>query len=128
MSCPSDPVVMLSVAMLGVAYTNVNDGKLERCSGTGMALTGYTRNGHCVDRVDDAGSHHICIDMKSSTGGNFCSVTGQPNWCDQKMQCDGDGYLCDAKYGKQRILGQRTNGQLASLSATAVRRFEYLGA
>ena len=58
------------------AFTNVNGGDLERCSGRGMALTGFTRNGHCVDQNDDAGSHHVCIDMSSTTGGNFCSVTG----------------------------------------------------
>merc|ERR1712146_809163 len=50
------------------AYSNVNGGPLERCSGAGMALTGFTRNGHCVDENDDEGSHHICIDMASNTG------------------------------------------------------------
>ena len=28
-----------------------------------MALTGFTREGTCTDRVDDAGSHHVCIEM-----------------------------------------------------------------
>ena len=59
-----------------------------------MALTGFTRNGHCVDLNDDAGSHHVCIDMKIQTyrhvGGNFCEVTGQPNWCGSSMACDSD--------------------------------------
>merc|ERR1712146_515946 len=64
------------------------------CSGNGMALTGFTRTGQCVDRNDDAGSHHVCIDMKSNTGGNFCSVTGQPNWCGSQMACDGAGCVC----------------------------------
>ena len=57
-----------------------------------MALTGFTRNGHCVDRNDDAGSHHVCIDMASNKGGNFCTVTGQPNWCGSEMSCDGEPY------------------------------------
>ena len=71
------------------AYQNVLGGELERCSGAGMALTGFTRIGKCVDRNDDAGSHHVCIDMKSNVGGNFCEVTGQPNWCGSQMSCDG---------------------------------------
>ena len=81
------------------SYLNVNGGALARCSGAGMALTGFTRNGHCVDRNDDAGSHHVCINMASSTGGNFCQVTGQPDWCDSSMQCDGsDGGVCPVKH------------------------------
>ena len=80
---------MLAILSLAVpAFTNVNGGELQRCSGAGMALTGFTRNGHCVDRNDDAGSHHICIDMASTAGGNFCQVTGQPNWCSSHMTCD----------------------------------------
>merc|ERR1711908_250454 len=63
------------------AYLNVKGGALQKCSGQGMALTGFTRTGHCVDQNDDEGSHHICIDMASNKGGNFCAVTGQPNWC-----------------------------------------------
>jgi uncharacterized protein (DUF2237 family) len=60
-------------------YLNVSGGELQKCSGPGMALTGFTRTGHCADRDDDAGSHHVCIDMSSLTGsgGNFCQVTGQ---------------------------------------------------
>ena len=79
-------VVLLASA--ASAYKNVVGGELEHCSGTGMALTGYTRQGLCVDRVDDAGSHHICINMQSNVGGNFCSVTGQPDWCSSSMTCD----------------------------------------
>ena len=70
------------------AYKNVLGKELEHCSGAGMALTGYTREGQCVDRYDDAGSHHICINMKSTSNGNFCDVTGQPNWCASAMRCD----------------------------------------
>lgn len=55
-----------------------------------MALTGWLRNGNCNDMNDDTGSHHICIDMSSTAGGNFCAVTGQPNWCSSTMPCDGD--------------------------------------
>eukprot|EP00978_Attheya_sp_CCMP212_P017698 scaffold47446_cov58-Attheya_sp.AAC.2 len=52
-----------------------------------MALTGYTRSGSCIDYNDDAGSHHICIDV-SSTNENFCTVTGQSDWCSSYMPCD----------------------------------------
>ena len=55
-----------------------------------MAMTGFTRTGYCVESDDDAGSHHICIDMTSTKGGNFCEVTGQPNWCSSSMPCQGD--------------------------------------
>lgn len=45
---------------------NVNGGPLQTCSKPGMALTGFTRDVHCQDQGDDdAGSHHICIQMKS---------------------------------------------------------------
>jgi uncharacterized protein (DUF2237 family) len=62
-----------------------------------MALTGYTRTGYCVDKNDDQGSHHICIDLSSTNeinGNNFCQVTGQDDWCSTAMPChdyDKDG-------------------------------------
>lgn len=74
----------------GDSYKNVRGGELQHCSGAGMALTGFTRNGQCIDKNDDDGAHHICIDMASNSGGNFCEVTGQPNWCSSNMPCDGD--------------------------------------
>ena len=77
---------------------NVYGAPLKKCSGPGMALTGFTREGTCTDRVDDAGSHHICIEMDSVDGGNFCEVTGQPNWCDDYMQCDGKRGLCPVQH------------------------------
>jgi hypothetical protein len=54
-----------------------------------MALTGYTRTGYCVDEDDDHGSHHICINLASisQSGKNFCTVTGQPDWCSSSMTC-----------------------------------------
>merc|ERR1712216_310817 len=69
------------------AYLNVNNTTLQHCSGRGMALTGFTRNGQCIDQDDDAGSHHICIEMPKEH--NFCEVTRQPNWCGTCMQCMG---------------------------------------
>merc|ERR1711948_235828 len=67
---------------------------LDTCSKPGMALTGFTRDGHCQDLGnDDAGSHHICIEMKA----DFCTVTGQPNWCTSEMQCMGSAGNCPVK-------------------------------
>jgi len=76
-------------------YQNVYGNALQPCSSDGMALTGYTRTGYCIDQYDDSGSHHICIDL-SSLGGdgssdNFCDVTGQSDWCSsQDMPCNED--------------------------------------
>ena len=79
---------------------NVYGKDLQMCSTEGMALTGFTRDGHCVEEQDDVGSHHICIDLASisSTGKNFCAVTEQPDWCDDKMACsDGSDEKCPVK-------------------------------
>jgi len=70
---------------------NVYGGNLSTCSQRGMAMTGFTRDGHCTDLGnDDAGSHHICIKMKS----DFCTVTQQPNWCGESMPCMGQAGVC----------------------------------
>merc|ERR550537_2061971 len=69
------------------SVTSVSGSSLATCSKPGMALTGFTRDGHCQDvGNDDAGSHHICIQMKS----DFCTVTGQPDWCSSQMPCMAD--------------------------------------
>lgn len=71
-------------------YLNLDGDRLQPCSQTGTALTGYTRNGYCVDQNDDTGSHHICINLGSiaSSGQNFCEVTGQSDWCSSdSMPC-----------------------------------------
>jgi len=79
------------------SYLNVYGETLQPCSQSGAALTGYLRDGHCVDRDGDSGSHHICIDLSSvsSTGNyqgqNFCEVTGQSDWCSgTDMPCHDD--------------------------------------
>ena len=69
------------------SYMNVYGNELQACSQEGMALSGYTRTGYCVDEDDDQGSHHICIDVSTNTGGDFCSVTGQSDWCSSEMPC-----------------------------------------
>ena len=87
--------IVLIIATTAYGYQNVKGGDLEPCSTTGMALTGFTRNSKCVDRNDDAGSHHVCIDMSSTSGGNFCTVTGQPNWCSESMVCNNGRGMCN---------------------------------
>jgi uncharacterized protein (DUF2237 family) len=89
----------LFFAFVKGAFTNVKGEPLQHCSSKGMALTGFTRNGQCIESNDDAGSHHICIDLSSTAGGNFCSVTGQPDWCSSEMGCDGSsGSSCPVKH------------------------------
>ena len=93
--------VLLSGLLLHFAdanYLSVTGKELEKCSGPGMALTGFTRTGQCVAHDDDAGSHHVCIDMASNSGGNFCTVTGQPDWCSSQMGCDGGGGKCPIEH------------------------------
>merc|ERR1719148_360542 len=84
-------------------YLNVYGKPLESCSEDGMALTGFTRSGSCVELDEDVGSHHICLDMSSldgmhpdqtdpTTSQDFCQVTGQPDWCaSQDMACHEGG-------------------------------------
>ena len=40
----------LIFAPASAALQNVNGGELQKCSGAGMALTGFTRNGKCMDQ------------------------------------------------------------------------------
>jgi len=79
-------LVLLQVAGVQGQPKSVSGGALDTCSKPGTALTGFTRDGHCQDQGDDdAGSHHICIEMPKKN--NFCTATGQPNWCASKMEC-----------------------------------------
>jgi len=82
-------------------YRNVYGAELQPCSqpDSNMALTGYTRNGSCIDKNDDSGSHHICIDI-SSREEDFCTVTGQSDWCSSNLPCDaGNGMEGDDDEG-----------------------------
>ena len=81
-------LLLLSLTTAKAELVNVKGTALQQCSQSGMAQTGYTRTGSCVDHTADDGSHHVCIDLSSTTGGNFCSVTGQSNWCGGQMPCD----------------------------------------
>lgn len=66
---------------------NVYGRDIKMCSQTGMAVTGFTRSGYCASEMEDYGYHHVCVNLKSISGGNFCAVTGQPNWCSGKLPC-----------------------------------------
>jgi uncharacterized protein (DUF2237 family) len=75
---------------------NVLGGKLGLCSNNGDAMTGFTRDGRCADEGPaDAGAHHVCIEMP--TQDNFCTVTGQPNWCSDPSECMGKSGDCPIK-------------------------------
>jgi len=70
---------------------NVLGTALQSCSVKGTALTGFSRTGKCEDAGDDdGGSHHVCIQMKA----DFCTVTGQPNWCTEDADCMGQEGQC----------------------------------
>ena len=81
-------------------YTNVMGTALVDCSSSNESLTGWTRNGQCVDAgADDEGSHHICVQMTS----DFCVTTGQPDWCNQPGD-DGKpiGHWCICQWVRSR--------------------------
>ena len=109
----------------GTGHKNVNGGALGLCSENGMAMTGFTRSGKCEELQDDdgelitesltqdthlqriqvflSGSHHICIDLSTTSGGNFCEVTGQvqggDNWCNDEGECfDNKDKKCPRKH------------------------------
>merc|ERR1740130_352395 len=83
---------MMAGLALGGGELNVHQGALKLCSQTGMAMTGFTRDGRCADVGSaDAGAHHVCIQMKE----DFCTVTGQPDWCTTRdFPCMGKGGMC----------------------------------
>uniref|UniRef100_A0A7S2EKG7 Uncharacterized protein n=1 Tax=Trieres chinensis TaxID=1514140 RepID=A0A7S2EKG7_TRICV len=81
----------VSVSVTDAIYQNVYGRDLEPCSSDGMALTGYTRSSYCTNVQDDVGSHHVCVDVGTTSGGNFCAVTGQPDWCSSSMPCHPSG-------------------------------------
>ena len=69
---------------------NLYGDPLQSCSSPGMASTGYSRNGRCTTTLGDKGRHHVCIDLTSTTGGSFCGVTGQREWCSNRYPCHGN--------------------------------------
>jgi len=87
-------------ALVAAGGLNILGGELQPCSHNGMALTGFTRTGFCEDYDEDTGSHNICIDIPSSKGGNFCTVTGQPDWCSEPAECheDKDKFGCKVEH------------------------------
>mmetsp|Transcript_5563 Transcript_5563/g.12136 ORF Transcript_5563/g.12136 Transcript_5563/m.12136 type:complete len:196 (+) Transcript_5563:118-705(+) len=86
--------VMITVGNESETSTNVFGRPLQPCSEDGMAKTGFTRSGQCIDQENDTGSHHICIDLSSTapdgSDEDFCEVTGQDDWCAEDMPCHED--------------------------------------
>ena len=77
---------------------NVYGSPLQECSEEGYAVTGYTRSGVCENLDSDAGSHHICVSLQNEEEINFCSATGQPDWCRERGECHGNTTQgCDKK-------------------------------
>lgn len=76
----------------GSGVQSVMGKELSSCSQPGTAMTGFTRDGRCADvGSSDAGAHHVCIQMKA----DFCTVTGQPNWCTTRdFPCMGQRGMC----------------------------------
>jgi len=93
---PALTILLLAAGQLGTCPAaaevfGVSGDPLETCSKPGKAMTGFTRDGKCQDiGDDDAGSHHICIQMEE----DFCTQTGQPNWCADEMPCMGQDGDC----------------------------------
>merc|ERR1719326_709829 len=86
--------ILCSCLASGSGVDSVMGAELTTCSLPGTAMTGFTRDGRCADvGPADAGAHHICIKMKS----DFCTVTGQPDWCSSEMECMGKGGVCPVK-------------------------------
>ena len=56
----------------------------------------FTRNGHCVDQDDDAGSHHVsaCVlyDWRQFL------LRHRPDKCGSQMQCDGSAGACPVEH------------------------------
>lgn len=82
--------IYVLVGYTGVFAENFNllGTELQSCSQEGEATTGWYRNDKCTEGANDQGSHHICIDLSyaQTDDGNFCSLTGQPNWCDELQE------------------------------------------
>lgn len=93
----TDVVLNLSTSMSRNDALNVFGQPLQPCSHNHEAITGFTRDGRCADLgSQDAGSHHICIKMPKKD--NFCTVTGQSNWCSGMSPCMGEKGDCPIEH------------------------------
>ena len=74
---------------------NVEGATLSPCSHQGYASTGFGRTGKCENHDSDFGKHHVCLDLNLTNGSNFCTQTGQKDWCNEQHPCHGDdGKAC----------------------------------
>ena len=67
---------------------------MVRSSDMNICITFFTSSFSHLYDSDDLGSHHICIDVSSTSGGNFCKVTRQSDWCSSTMPCHEGSGLC----------------------------------
>lgn len=89
--------IIVALSVLGTSATvitavqdekrNVFGELLELCSKAGMGNTGFNRDGTCLHVEVDEGYHNICMNIPGVTGGDFCTVTGQHDWCTEAMPC-----------------------------------------
>ena len=59
---------------------------------------------------------------------NFCEVTGQPNWCDDYMQCDGKRGLCPVQHWcvcEWAFASYITCDKIQSIDCEATNRWAY---
>ena len=86
--------------------TNVYGDPLKPCSDSSMATTGYTRDGKCSLHLKDRGSHHICVkDIAGrKSGQNFCTITGQPDWCSETQDGKPRKNWCVCEWAYERFL------------------------
>lgn len=75
---------------------NVEGTTLSPCSQRDYASTGFGRTGKCENHDSDFGMHHVCLDL--TDGSNFCTQTGQSDWCNEQHPChDDDEKACNIK-------------------------------
>ncbi len=67
-------------------FKNIKGDNLQPCAQKSTeAETGFTRDGYCTEQNDDAGSHHICINMKGYSE-NFCQVQSAEFFFEEALQ------------------------------------------
>merc|ERR1719461_953027 len=101
--------LFISISLAGAGPGNsmsVLNQPLADCSVGNEATTGFFRNGKCTDGADDSGSHHICVDLQyAETGdGDFCTLTGQPDWCKEKQNGKDRVHWCVCQWAFARFL------------------------
>jgi len=93
-------------------YLNIDGDALQPCSSDGIALTGYTRSGYCIDRFDDAKSVQTSlIDVPPS------SLPGTTILTMKKLRKESTFYDAIKRHGgtfSERNITQKRNRRLAT--------------